>query len=81
MTPKNFPIVYELLVLFMNNNKQPHKSNDIPAKLLGAFYNLISSCPLFFINQDFGISEAEGVIYIHDKYHRQHRIFLYLLKF
>jgi hypothetical protein len=45
----------------MANNKQPHKTNELPAKLLGAFYNLIASTPLFFIDVNYGMEEKDVV--------------------
>lgn len=44
----------------MANNKQPHKTNEVPAKLLGAFYNLVASTPLFFIDVNYGMEEKDG---------------------
>jgi hypothetical protein len=64
LTPTNFPLIFDLLTQFMNNNEQPHKNNDIPAKLLGAFYNLIATSPLFFVDHNFGMPEPEGINFL-----------------
>jgi len=61
LTPLNFQIIFDLLVHFLNNNKQQHKTTDIPSKLLGAFYNIVATLPLFFIDQNFGMQEKDVV--------------------